>query len=236
MTAARICVATPFDGGDLRSAMVTLGYVEFREALIRHLDARTLWGTTLFAADVVRARNRAAATVLREKAFADVTHVLWLDSDNFPEDPIAGVAMVVAMVATGEDMIAAPYVRKKEPTSWVHQGTFAEPDARGVACAFSVGFGFTLTSVECLRRVSGLADGYVDLLGEGQPRHHVANIFGQVMIDAGDGERSLASEDVSFCARWRDLGGRVTVYAGGCLVEHAGSKRYSARDLKGAVR
>lgn len=231
---ARLIVATPFDGGDLHTARVTLGYLHFRETLIRELGADTLRGTTLFACDVVRARNRAAATVLRD--FPEITHVLWLDDDNFPEDMGHGVQTVRAMIDTGEHLIAAPYVRKSRPHGWVHQGVTEPPDERGVATARGVGFGFTLTTRECLQQVSDACaqtgSAYYDL-----PNNNlVANVFGQVYDAAPDGRKFLASEDLSFCVRWRALGGRVAVYAGAVSIVHAGSRPYTSRDLRGAVR
>jgi ketosteroid isomerase-like protein len=230
MTAHKLMIATPFDGGDLLTATVTLGYHRFVRYLERHMSADVLDGTALFACDVVRARNRAAGMVLRD--FPAVTHVLWLDSDNFPEDDAQGAAVVQALLDSGHDVVAAPYTRKRTPTQWVHQGVTSEPDAHGFAETHSVGFGFTMTSTRALRQLNELS--FEDLVA---PRywdlphdHEVANLFGQVYASAGTRDY-LASEDYSFCKRWRDTGGKVYVLARGGLIMHAGSKAYSARDM-----
>ena len=53
MTAHKLMIATPFDGGDLLTATVTLGYHRFVRYLERHMSADVLDGTALFACDVV---------------------------------------------------------------------------------------------------------------------------------------------------------------------------------------
>lgn len=226
----RLLIATPYDGGDLWTARVTLGYHNFVRALEKQLGSDVLDGSMLFACDVVRARNRAAAMVLRD--FPAHTHVLWLDDDNFPEHIDDGVRVVREMLAADEDIVAAPYTNKKHPTRWVHQAFHGEqPDPRGLVRVRSVGFGFTLTSVACLREMSEKASHYWDLPNE----HRIANIFGQINDEAPDGRPFLASEDFSFCARWRAMAGDVYVYAKAGVILHAGSRAYSARDMPGIV-
>lgn len=223
----RLLIATPYDGADLGSAMVTLGHMRFVLALERELRAE-LVDQIAFSQDVVRARNRCAAAILRDHG--DATHVLWLDVDNFAEDAAAGVLTVKQMIALDVPVIAAPYTSKREPARCVHNNLpHEEIDSRGLLKVSHVGFGFVLMTLDVLRTMTAAPTTahYYDL-----PRgDRVANLFGQV-IDK-DGERPfLASEDYSFCWRWRHLhGGSVYLYANATTIMHAGSKSYCVRDV-----
>src|SRR5262249_18205224 len=79
-----LCLATPVRAAELMTAQVSLGYALFRERLARLMTAKYEF---VFSLDVVRARNRIVGTILREPTFADVTYVLWVDDDQWPDDP-----------------------------------------------------------------------------------------------------------------------------------------------------
>jgi hypothetical protein len=108
----RIVIATPIDAPDVLSADVKLGYRMFVETL-KAAGAATI--EVDFAPDVVRARNRVAARILVDQP--EMTHVFWLDSDMWAENP----RVVQEMAATGLDLVAAPYTNKREPMRWIHQ-------------------------------------------------------------------------------------------------------------------
>lgn len=179
--------------------------------------------------DPIRARNRLAAMVLQEPSLAQVTHVLWLDDDQWADDP----GIVQRMLDTGEHLIGAPYTGKQHPVqpvpvlldSRTPQGELLE--VRGL------GFGFTLTSRACLEKMTATARIYTDH----PDARKVGNLFGQlydqVVIgsDSSDADM-LLSEDLSFCKRWRDLGGRVVMYTGPGVVLHAGPHAFSIMDMQ----
>ena len=96
-----LIIATPVRGIGL-DAPVSVGYAEAVRALSKTVDV--IPASVTFSTDVVRARNRLAATVLRD--MPDVSHVLWWDDDVYPED----VKIVERMLNAFEDVIAAPYV------------------------------------------------------------------------------------------------------------------------------
>jgi hypothetical protein len=224
----KLAICTPVRASDPYSAHVTVGYSEFRLALQRALPIEEISHSVSFCTDIVRARNRIAAHVLRE--LEDVTHVFWLDDDEWADD----AGLVRKMLDTGEDFISAPYSNKKKPVRWVHQFLNEKPEVKGDRLEVrGVGMGFTLISRHCLQRLSNAAETYWDL-----PNHHqVANIFGQLYDEAPTGQRMLLSEDFSCCKRWRDLGGKVMIYAGaGNIVNHAGPYAFSARDIEGGVK
>lgn len=224
----KLLIATPVDGADTSSARVSVGYHNCVKRMVQHFGAEVLPAELMFGADVCRARNRAAAAILQDYPSAD--YVLWLDEDTWLEDGPA----VMRMAATGEHLIGAPYTSKATPQRWVHQ--LAEPcplpegDVQRVAY---VGFGCTLTSMTCLRKMYASARKYTDYPN----RNVVADMFGHtfrsVKRGAADFDETDAklSEDFSFCARWNDLGGRTVVYLRAGVVWHAGTKAYSSDDL-----
>ena len=219
----KLAVATPHRG------LVSAAWA----AWVRRLEAdgaALVAGWLAFDVDVVRARNRVVGVVLRD--MPDITHVLWLDDDMYPENEADGVRVVREMLATGEDMIAAPYTNKRHPLHWIHQPLQGEqPDERGVMRVRAVGFGCTVTSRSCLEMMWRETEGYWDLPHEVELR----NLFGLLYDRDDQGRRYLMSEDFSFCKRWRDRGGQIGIYARSGIICHEGPKSWSARDMPGGV-
>lgn len=217
-----IVIATPTRGAGL-AAPVTLGYSESVRKLAAFMPVETLPPTIGFYCDVVRARNRIAALVMRERK--DATHILWWDDDEWPDD----IMLIKKMIESGEDLIAAPYTNKFPPIRWLHKykDDVVALDDRGLLEVDCVAMGLTLMSRKCIEAVSAKADIYLDM-----PRpDHIANIFG-MMYTTWNGERVLLSEDYSFCQRWRDIGGKIWIYgAPGNMVRHVGPKEWSAQDM-----
>ena len=227
-----LLIATSTRGSPL-TAPVSFGYCETKCALFHDIPGiEALPPSIGYQTDNIRARNRMAATVLRD--FPHVTHVLWWDDDQWPEDR----RIVQEMIACGEDLVSAPYTNKRLPVTWVHQQLYPSPPMGedGLQDVRAVGFGFTMTSRACLEKMSANARRYTDLPNP----HKVANIFG-MLYDApvpgvAEEEEMLLSEDYSFCKRWRELGGKVKVYGrAGNIIYHAGGYPWSARDIPGSV-
>lgn len=220
---ARIVIATPVDGAAVWEARVTLGYAENLRWLGKELAIEAVVGV---GDDVVRSRNRLAHIAMRE--FPRMTHVLWWDDDNWPEDR----GCVSRMVGLGVDVVGAPYTSKRSPPSWVHQLLQPCPPERdGLLSVRSVGFGFTLTTRRCLERMCAAERRYTDW-----PRpDKISNIFGHLYdqpygsVDPED--EALLSEDFSFCKRWRAMGEAVYIYNGAGRIWHSGTKAWSASDI-----
>jgi len=207
-----LAVCTPVRAAELGTALVSLGYSDFRCRLVRLMpDFKMLGGECTFSLDVVRARNRMAGFLLSREEFADVTHVLWVDDDNWPED----VRIVPEMVERCRGVLGAPYTSKKDPVRWVHR-------ADGQGGLVGVGFGFTMTTRECLTRVAASAKWYTDLPNA----LSVPNIFGQLYEVTPLGE-TLLSEDFSFCKRAREAGYEIELYEN-ALIHHAGGHVWNA--------
>ena len=229
----RVVIATPVRAAELLAASVSLGYAEMIARLHRTLPCEVLDGSITFASDIVRGRNRIAAKVLRE--LPHVTHVLWVDDDNWCDD----VTIVPEMLELGVDVVSAPYTNKRTPLRWIHQHlTPPAPTVGDLLEVAGVGFGFTLTSTAALRKLSESARVYTD-----HPNpHRVANLFGHLYHHPAQDRalvpneaQALLSEDFSFCLRWRRAGGKVYVYAKGGIIHHAGAHDFTAREMPGGV-
>jgi hypothetical protein len=229
-----IVIATPVRAAEMHAASVSLGYAEMLCKLHRlPVTSEIVSGTVTFATDIVRGRNRIAAKVLRE--IPDATHVLWLDDDQWTDD----LAIIPEMIALGVDVVSAPYTSKRQPLRWTHRHLSPIPlpvgDMQEVA---GVGFGFTLTTVTCLRRLSEAARVYTD-----HPQsHRCANIFGHLFHHpleetqfVPEEAKALMSEDYSFCLRWRKAGGKVWIYGKAGIIHHAGVHDWTAREMVGGV-
>jgi hypothetical protein len=224
---ARLLIATPVRGADIWATSVSVGYSESVRALSREMPVETLSATVTYSCDNIRARNRIAGTVLRD--FPHVTHILWWDDDNWPEDR----KIVHEMMNSGEDMIAAPYTNKKPPLRWIHQHLEGAEQIGKMLEVKGVGFGFTMTTRGCLESMTAASRIYTD-----HPHpHRIGNLFGQLYdpVDDEPAHDALLSEDYSFCKRWREIGGKVQLYASAGIILHGGARGWSARDMQGGV-
>jgi hypothetical protein len=228
---SKLVIATPVRGGEIDAAQVSFGWAAQMRALsiVFNCDLPIVG----YNYDVVRSRNRMAAQVLRDKG--DVEYVLWWDDDVMLGD----LKIVREMMATGEDVIAAPYANKLPPIGWVHTHFKPPREKRGLLQEVrSVGFGFTMTSTKCLRAMSEPARKYTDWTRNGD-HYKVADIFGLTFEAPEPGgspeDEMLMSEDYSFCKRWRDMGGKIQIYLGAGILGHAGGHAFNAKDIPGGV-
>ena len=204
-----LVVLTPVRGSDPRTALVSLGFADFRASIVPMTQTRVA-----VTYQPVQARNELARLALAEPK---MTHALWLDDDQWADDP----AIVQRMLDTKEDLIGAPYTRKGYPLKFAHKGLVGAKREGDLLDVAGLGFGFTLTSRRCLEEMTTAARKYMDDGGE------VADLFG--LLYENDG---LLSEDLSFCARWRALGGRCTLWCGGPgHVCHAGGHTFAATNV-----
>lgn len=227
-----LLICTPIRSSEYGAADVKLGYHDALRRLSTTMQVEEFGGSTAFGCDVVRARNRMAAIVLRELKY--VTNVLWWDDDLWPTD----ISIVQKMIDAKRDVVAAPYTNKQQPLRWIHEPIPDEKcDDAGFMRVRSVGFGFTITSRRCLEKLSEESERsresrpYWDEWGGG---HRIANIFGLMYETMAHGHEGLRSEDYSFCRRWRDVGGDIWLYGGkGNILQHAGGHAWDATQMKG---
>lgn len=211
MSTARLVLAACIDGVP-DTAQVTNAWAKQFYGTIGGVAHRVV-----YSADVVRARNRVAQHVVDH--MPEATHILWWDTDMFVDDH---VSLVVEMLASGADVIGAKYARKRKPRADVGipiLNAEAMRTEHGIALPMhAIGFGFTITSMNAIRRVGEGARVYTDACENGE-RIRTRNIFGLQYIYNGHididerPEAELVTEDWSFCAKWRDYcGGSVWLY------------------------
>lgn len=226
----RLLIATPFRAAELPAATCSLGYTMALLRLGWDLKDELSVHTT-FSLDVCRARNQFVGDLLSQPGLASVTHVLFWDDDNWPED-VRVIREMVALTAHAA-IVGAPYTNKRAPVKWTHQGIpGAVEDERGLLEVRGVPLGFTLITRACLEQMAAhhRTRWYISDKGIRCP-----DLFGQLYDDLG-GRTTLLSEDFSFCKRWReDNGGKVYVYTRAGLVYHAGPHAWSARDMVGGI-
>lgn len=241
MKRPRILIATPVRGALPESAEVSLGWSESTRRLARHpdIDIEVIG----FGCDLVRSRSRVVRMVL-EKGGYDA--VLWWDADVIPRD----LEIIARMLATGHDLIAAPYPQKlihwEEVGFAASQGLhpewgayvypFHRDNSRGdVVCHNAcveidhVAMGFMITSTKML---SKMWDAYAPTLSFGDVvknvRSHTVAMF-QLMLPPQNAEPPysmgrMMSEDYSFCVRALQQGFQPQLFVGeGSPVDHAGS-------------
>lgn len=232
---ARIVIATP-TYGDPNSAVVSYAY----HRAVRRFEkegAHVIGDASIvFSEDVGRARSRAVWYALQRTGW---THILWWDADVAIQDH----GIVERMLATGYDVVGAPYPRKRPgdpsipyvPTEEFRRTGEARVDSKTCLEVNALGFGFVLTSRECLERMveEYAGEWWTDVRGHSEP-HEVVAIFKQIHTDPvtlpdGTRFREWLTEDYSFCKRWRDIGGKVHMYVGqGTPLGHVGGHVYTA--------
>jgi hypothetical protein len=215
----RVFIATPHKGG-LEPAYVSSVLRLMRQTQgIEFSHELDIIDYAPFPEDIVRARSR----LLRVALQTNCTHLLMLDADNsFEPDVILG------MLATKKDFVQAPYRRRDGSGGYTIKGN---PAWHALGCIppdcvesdhtveiIGTGLGCTLLSRKCMEDMIAAYQGkdldYIDLI-DGKPFKTTA-VFHQMFRDG-----ALCSEDISFCHRYGDIGGKVWLYLGpGSPVAH----------------
>jgi hypothetical protein len=239
----KIGIASPIYGGG-ETGSVSVRYHEAVLALIRGgaelVDSRILTDT-----DLVRARSRAVAVAL-DRGW---DHLLFWDVDVIA--PVSQIATCLrGMLATGHDVVAAPYAKKRidwagsyfeQRSEDAHANVTEYLRGDGEVLGAAVGdcvpvkyapMGFTLLSSPCLRRmVDAIEHGslrYRDQWASpGAPRSGWRDVTACFQLVIEPERRVLLEEGYSFCYRWRKLGGEVWLYDGpGSNLQHVGAHVY----------
>lgn len=162
--------------------------------------------------------------------YPEWTHLLMVDSDmGFPPD------MVVDMLAFGQPVVGAVYRHKSDNVSWVYSGLGKDTpgDVKGPFVELEgVGAGVLLiarTAIDdMILHMPGIVDdriarfaGNVDADKQMMGQKRLIRAFDKIK----DPEFGTVSEDISFCRRWRECGGKVWG-AAGYDVQHVGVKVY----------
>jgi hypothetical protein len=155
----------------------------------------------------------------------DATHALFLDSDmGFSPQLVADMLMF------DEPMVGALYRKKTEPVQWAASGLGGETESRGPFMKVAgLGMGCFLIRRDAIATM--LAK--MPELSDYRMTYHAAKDMLKDRIirafdpfdDPDDATHGRMSEDLSFCARWRQCGGTVWA-AVNHDIEHVGMYSY----------
>lgn len=178
------------------------------------------------------AELRSMALTIWADTMPNSTHILFIDSDmGFPPE------LITDMIIFDEPLIGAIYPQRKLPLSWAGSGTGSTvTERRGDFMEVEgVGFGVTLIRRDCVEK---MIEKYPELI---DTRLHL-HPAGETLRQTGTNrllrffekldlpERGIVSEDLSFCIRWRNCGGKVWA-AIGHRISHVGPYDFAARYL-----
>lgn len=201
-------------------------------ALQQHLASKSIQGgiATLSFPDIAELRSM-AATIWYD-TMPDSTHLLFIDADmGIPPE------MVTDMLMLDEGIVGAIYPQRKLPLSWAGSGTgAAHTERRGNFMQVEgVGMGCTLirrdVMTAMLEKMPQIVDTRLHLHPAGET---IRNAGSTRLIRAFEKmdlpERGIVSEDLSFCIRWNQCGGKVWA-AIGYRISHVGPYDYAGRYL-----
>ena len=201
-------------------------------ALQQHLASKNIQGgiSTLSFPDI--AELRSMAVTIWYDTMPDSNYLLFIDADmGFQPD------MVSDMIMFDEPIVGTIYPQRKMPLSWAGSGT-GQPttERRGNFMQVEgVGMGCTLIRRDVittmLEKMPELVDTRLSLHPAGETiRNAGSNRIIRAFEKLDLPERGLVSEDLSFCIRWNQCGGKVWA-AIGYRISHVGPFDYAGRYL-----
>lgn len=169
------------------------------------------------------ADSRNMALSIWYDAIPDCSHLLFVDADiGFPPE------LVLDMLAFNEPLVGGMYRKRQDKVEWAasgiegpqreNRGPFMELEGLGMGCFL-------------IRRdaITKMIEHFPELVIDDISRHSLGT-----MLEAGGASRLLrffdqmdvgalgaVSEDIAFCKRWRETGGKVWG-AGHYVMEHVG--------------
>jgi len=178
------------------------------------------------------AELRSMAMTIWYDTMPDSNHMLFIDADmGFSPE------IVTDMIMMDEPLIGALYPQRKMPLTWAGSGTGSPTTERrnNFMEVEGVGFGCTVIRRDLvkvmLEKMPELVDKRLKLHPAGEI---VRNAGSDRIIRAFEKmdipDRGLVSEDLSFCIRWRQCGGRCWA-AIGYRMSHVGPFDYQGRYL-----
>lgn len=170
----------------------------------------------LGAPDVAQVRNVLAFNFLK----TDYSHLLFIDSDiGFQPKTVQ------RMHASGEDFIGCVYPRRSEAGGFVIWLDGEKLAARGDSAYISgVGMGLCLISRKVFETLIAAKTLRTVLGADGQPTEF--GFFDRLVGGTG----TMISEDLSFCRRWRETGGKVCALLAE-PIQHVGDHIYTGKYL-----
>ena len=214
-SAFRLLIGTPTSDGT-----VTVAYLHSLCNTLRLFQELRLGWQVLSStgAAVDAARNGIVAQFMADPAF---THLLFIDEDH-GWDP----AHIIRLLAAGKDVIGIAARRKSETRAWaVGFMPSAQPIEGGLLEVATVGSGFLLIRRQAIERMFQafphlkITEPPTGVAPEMAPHYYA-------LFQHSIREGRLFSEDLTFCARWREIGGRnfIDPFLG---ISHLGTRDYA---------
>jgi hypothetical protein len=243
---AKVLLATPTHDG-----MVTVAYTESilsaKVQLQATIDLRPMFIATAL---VAHARNAFATMVLEDTSF---THLLFIDSDmgfgpqailrmiDFDRDFVGCLAprrdidleRMHSISRQVDDPIKARMIAQDYATTALIQSDSGDGKIGfmmhdGFIQAQQIGMALTLIKRSVLER---MRDAYPELAAPATPRYKAAGVrehVFQAFESMADEDGIYLSEDMSFCERWRRIGGEIWVCVDE-VITHVGRKAFQGR-------
>ena len=186
--------------------------------------------STLSFPDIAELRSM-AITVWYD-TMPDSSHILFIDADmGFPPQ------LVLDMIMLDEPLVGTVYPQRKLPLSWAGSGTGSPTTERkgDFMVVEGVGMGCTLIAREVVEKMIAKFPELIDERLKLHPAGETMNQMGTKRLlrffeKMDMPERGLISEDLSFCIRWQQCGGK-TWAAIGHRISHVGPFDFSGRYL-----
>jgi len=201
-------------------------------ALQQQFAAKGIGGgiSTLSFPDIAELRNM--AMTIWYDTMPDCSHLLFVDADmGFQAD------LVLDMLLFDEPLVGTIYAQRKTPLSWAGSGTGAATTERrgNFMLVEGVGMGCTLIRRDLvttmLEKMPELVDTRLHLHPAGEMiRGGGASRMIRAFEKLDVPDRGIISEDLSFCIRWAQCGGKVWA-AIGHRISHVGPFDYAGRYL-----
>ena len=212
-----LLVATPsYD------ARLGIGYVKSLFETGGELNQRSIpWGTCFIGGNALV--EDARHDILCAFMESSHTHLLMVDSDiswSAPDVP--------RLLEYAEPLVAGAYLRRgMGDFAVLLDGGEPEVDDRGLVEVAGVGAGFVLVHREAIQKLWASHQDLVYRRPDGRER---CALF-LPLIEDGE----MLAEDYSFCARWRQIGGRVSGASGSLCHPGVASSRTARANASSAV-
>lgn len=218
-----LAIITPVFGG-VESGSVSLAYHEALTAIRRAPGVEVLGAISFLSADLVRCRSR-GLHMAYERGF---DHVLFWDADVIAP-PAQIAACLRGMLASGHEIVGAPYPRKREPIEPVAHGIVHEVKRGECHPCTYIGMGFTLIARTLVEKLYDAMIGLETLFRYEVSPGVVQRAPCPFLLTVTDDE-TLLSEDASFCHRALMLTStHPWLYVGeGSALRHVGSKVFGS--------
>lgn len=175
------------------------------------------------SADIAWSRALAVAKFMA----SDATHLMFIDAD------VSGPpGCVRRLLEWDQHFVASIYPKRQDPIQFalrfIDESVGPVGHDNGLVEVAGVSGGFCLLSREMLRRMI-VAYPALEFYCPQAPMNRAVALFDNYWY-VQDGCRHRLSEDYAFCARWRELGGKVMVDPEITLA-HTGYKRFTGKLL-----